>query len=179
MVQLKTDNKRTAITVCNYDTYQRNSDINGQHLDSTWTADGQHLDNKGISSLVKNNKEKKGNGDKSPSFDPLSIPVPESLNTEQFQDVWESWCEHRREIKKPLTPTSVKQQLKTLEGWGLARAITALQYTVSQGWQGIREPDTKQYHNGTAGGSRQTWGDLRSEIEAARLKRLRDVGEAD
>lgn len=73
--------------------------------------------------------------------------IPENLNTPDFQAVWIKWATHRREIKKPLTPTSTKQQLAELSGWGLSRALAAINYTLAKGWQGIREPDSHG-HNG-------------------------------
>lgn len=43
-------------------------------------------------------------------FSPLDA-LPTWLNLE----AWEKWIQHRKEIKKPLTPTSTKQQLEFLE----------------------------------------------------------------
>lgn len=76
------------------------------------------------------------------SFDPLSVDVPIELQSELFRLAWADWVSHRAEIKKPLTPTSCKQQLRTFSNWGQSRSIAAITYTIAQGWQGIREPDT-------------------------------------
>jgi hypothetical protein len=71
--------------------------------------------------------------------------IPLLISTEAFAAAWTAWLQHRREIKKPVTPGSQteKEQLKTLEEWGETRAIEAIRYTIFKGWQGIREPDPK------------------------------------
>lgn len=68
-------------------------------------------------------------------------PIPPTLDTEPFRSAWSDWQMHRREIKKPLTPTAVKQQLAKLAGMGPDRAVEALRHSMANGWQGIFEPD--------------------------------------
>ena len=74
------------------------------------------------------------------SFDVSAIEIPEALNTAGFLNAWDRWCDHRREMKKPLTKTSTEHQLKELAGMGESRAIAALHHSVKNGWQGIYEP---------------------------------------
>jgi hypothetical protein len=74
-------------------------------------------------------------------FDPLQFELPLSLDDGAFRTAWGEWCEHRREIRKPLTPTSTKAQLRELASMGVERATLALRHTIAKGWQGIREPD--------------------------------------
>lgn len=71
------------------------------------------------------------------------IVFPASLDTEAFHAAWQNWEQHRREIKKPLTPTSIKQQLKDLAEFGEQRAIGAILFTIRKGWQGLREDDSR------------------------------------
>ena len=66
---------------------------------------------------------------------------PNSLNTAEFKAAWSTWVAHRVEIKKKLTPTSVRLQLKHLEKIGVVRAIASIEYTVAKGWEGLREED--------------------------------------
>lgn len=66
--------------------------------------------------------------------------IPETLKTPEFLAAWTEWTRHRREIRKPLKPTSTKAQLRDLAEMGVQRAIAAIRYTISKGWQGIREP---------------------------------------
>jgi hypothetical protein len=63
------------------------------------------------------------------------------FESQAFLKAWEDWQEHRREIKKPLTPKASDEQMKEFRAWGEARAITAIRHTIRKGWQGIREPD--------------------------------------
>jgi len=72
-------------------------------------------------------------------FLPDTVPLP--FSGEEFQKAWHKWCEHRREIKKPLTPTCCNQQLAWCEKVGKDRAVAALDHTMRQGWVGIREPE--------------------------------------
>ena len=53
----------------------------------------------------------------------------------------------RTEIKKPMRPTGTKAALKRLEAMGESRAVTALEYTTANEWQGIREPETTRGTN--------------------------------
>lgn len=66
--------------------------------------------------------------------------IPAELDTEEFRVAWAAWEKHRREIKKTLTPTTLERQFKTLLGFGVARAIRALENSIEQGYTGIVEP---------------------------------------
>lgn len=74
-------------------------------------------------------------------FNPASVPIPESLNSEAFRDAWVRWCKHRSEIRQPLKPTMCDGQLRELLAMGHDRAIAALNHTIAKGWTGLREPD--------------------------------------
>lgn len=67
-----------------------------------------------------------------------SLPLP--FDDPDFIDAWGDWIQHRKEKKKPLTPTSIKLQLQTLKEMGLERAIRAIDYSIEKGWTGIFEP---------------------------------------
>ncbi|HEY1791519.1 MAG TPA: hypothetical protein VGG34_01260 [Opitutaceae bacterium] len=71
----------------------------------------------------------------------VGAEIPLELRTPEFEKAWESWRQHRIEIKKPLKPTSESQGLKWCVGIGLARAIRAIEFTIFKGWQGLREPE--------------------------------------
>jgi hypothetical protein len=77
---------------------------------------------------------------RSPRGDSL-VPIPGPLNVPAFVRAWTDWQQHRREIKKPLKPTSAKKQLTQFLDWGIQRSIAAIDHTIAKGWQGIREPD--------------------------------------
>lgn len=71
-------------------------------------------------------------------FDPLSIPLP--FPSAGFLEAWKDWIQHRREIKEPLTPVSVKKQFKQFGEWGEARSVVAIEHCIRGGYTGIFEP---------------------------------------
>ncbi|QLL11725.1 YdaU family protein [Pseudomonas chlororaphis] len=66
----------------------------------------------------------------STKFDPLSAR-PENVS----EQAWADWCQHRREIHKPLTAKSCEQQAKALEGHVCPDQV--LSNSISNGWTGI------------------------------------------
>lgn len=62
------------------------------------------------------------------------------FNSKAFSDAWSSWIEYRKEMKKPLKPTTVKAQWKELVKWGEQRSIEAIEASIKNGWQGLFEP---------------------------------------
>ena len=84
---------------------------------------------------------------KTPKFDPGAIEIPPPLQTDRFLAAWREWVTHRREIKRPLTPTATTQQIRRLAEWGESRSVAAIEHTVGNGWVGLREPDVSR--NGT------------------------------
>ena len=68
--------------------------------------------------------------------------IPIELARPEFLELWELWLQYRREeLRRPVTPISAKMSLKALSKMGLERAIAAIEHTIANGWQGIREPD--------------------------------------
>ncbi|MNZ43158.1 hypothetical protein D3C78_607550 [compost metagenome] len=86
-----------------------------------------------ISGKAKDLPPKSPKGDrapKAPKFDPLTVcPVNVSPQT------WADWCQHRTEIKKPLTAKSCEHQAKQLAGH--SRADTVIENSISNGWTGL------------------------------------------
>ncbi len=68
-------------------------------------------------------------------------PLPSALDSREFRSAWDDWVGHRKEIRKPLTPTCIKQQLAKMADWGQERSIVAMRHTMAMGWQGLREPE--------------------------------------
>jgi DNA-binding MarR family transcriptional regulator len=68
-------------------------------------------------------------------------PSPEiPFSSEAFREAWQDWQQHRKEKKKPLTPTSARSQFKAFIEWGEARSIVAIEHSIRNGWQGVFEP---------------------------------------
>ncbi len=84
--------------------------------------------------------------------DRFLVEIPLELSSAAFAAAWADWETHRREIKKPLKPTSAKGQLGMLAAWGEARAIAAIRHTIAMGWQGIREPEQRALVPTSSGG---------------------------
>jgi hypothetical protein len=61
--------------------------------------------------------------------------------SDEFSEAWKTWEQHRREIRKPLKPTSTAQQLKRLRMLTEKAAIEMIEWTIFKGWEGLREPD--------------------------------------
>jgi len=68
-----------------------------------------------------------------------SLTLP--FDDQDFADAWNDWTQHRKEKKKPLTPTSTKLQLQALQDMGVDRAIRAIDHSIAQGYTGIYEPN--------------------------------------
>lgn len=67
---------------------------------------------------------------KNPKFDPLTAK-PENVS----EKAWADWCQHRKEIRKPLTAKSCEQQAKALVGHAAPDQVLAT--SISNGWTGI------------------------------------------
>lgn len=67
---------------------------------------------------------------KSSKFDPVTAK-PANVS----EKAWADWCQHRREIHKPLTAKSCEQQAKALEGHATPDLV--LVNSISNGWTGI------------------------------------------
>ena len=82
---------------------------------------------------------------KNPPLSP-QVEIPSNLNTPEFNKVWLTWQAHRREIKKKLTPRSMKMQLKDLGKYPVGVAIQMVEQSIRGGYQGIFP--VKQSQNG-------------------------------
>ncbi|NMX92016.1 MULTISPECIES: helix-turn-helix domain-containing protein [unclassified Pseudomonas] len=67
---------------------------------------------------------------KAPKFDPLTCK-PSNVS----EQVWADWCQHRKEIRKPLTKTTCERQAKTLAGHHWPDAVII--QSISNGWTGL------------------------------------------
>ena len=77
-----------------------------------------------------------------------SLALP--FESKEFAEAWEQWTQHRREKKKPLTPTSVTLQFKALKDMGEVRSIAAINSSIANGYTGIFETKSHNAHlNGT------------------------------
>jgi len=74
---------------------------------------------------------------------PADAPMPATLDTPEFRAAWSDWLQHRRELRKPATPTSQAKALKKLADLGAARAVAAVEHSIAQSWVGIFEREDR------------------------------------
>ena len=92
---------------------------------------------------VLGNNQRRGGSKTSPAPAPAltpalkETPLPPSLDTDRFREVWSAWRNHRREIGHPLKPTTTARQLKMLADLGASAAIDTIEASIQNGWQGL------------------------------------------
>lgn len=67
---------------------------------------------------------------KASKFDPMTCKP-----TNVSEQTWADWCQHRKEIRKPLTATTCAKQGKTLAGHHAPDAV--INQSISNGWTGL------------------------------------------
>ena len=90
----------------------------------------------------KGKKGREGKGrEAAPARVPVEMPdVPDSLNrSPDFADAFLDYQAHRKEIKKPLTPTATRNLFLKFSRWGSERATAALRHSLANGWEGVYE----------------------------------------
>lgn len=120
--------RKENVTLCNGDVMVCNGDVMVQRDIAEADTDTDIVLPKG-----KNNTRSR--------FNPAEIKLP--FESSDFSRMWESWITHRKEIKKPITERTAIMQLERLKEMGETRAIAAMKYSMTNGWQGIYE-DNKQ-----------------------------------
>jgi len=69
----------------------------------------------------------------------LDLMPDELLMSDEFQTAWEEWLQHRKEIRKRLTPLAAKKQLALLGRYSPDIAIEMINRSIINSWQGIFE----------------------------------------
>jgi len=75
--------------------------------------------------------------------------VPKSLDCPQFRQAWAEWEQHRIQIRHKMTPLACSKLLSKLELLGVSRAVSAINHSIENGWQGIFEPKEQGTGNGS------------------------------
>lgn len=134
MIALESETVTSRITICNYDTYQPLRNASETQAERKQNAIETQVD---TVEEVKNIRIEEGKNKKetaSPSF-------PVELNTEEFKSKWDEYVAYRRSSKfKKLQVVSIEKQFAKFVKWGHDAAITAIDKTIEQGYQGIFEP---------------------------------------
>lgn len=132
------------ITINNWNTYQNCSQEIDKGFDKEPTKQGQRSDkqaanNKNDIRMIKNEKNQKKTAE---------ADVPNNLADSDFLKIWEEFKEHRRQMKKPMTPLAQSKMLKELQRHGNDTATQMLEQSIMNGWLGIFELKSGGY-NGT------------------------------
>lgn len=77
-----------------------------------------------------------------PPSTPSSTPTSSLLSSLPddllgMADTWCKWVAFRKELRKPLTPTSAQQQFKKFREWGIPKSIEIVENSIANGWQGL------------------------------------------
>lgn len=72
--------------------------------------------------------------------DPLALPV--GLVSESMSSAWAEWLEHKRQIRKKVTPLAARKCFKKFLDWGEQRSISAIEHCIASGYSGIFEPSS-------------------------------------
>lgn len=98
---------------------------------------------------IKKEKNKKESGEgknnsslnsknKIPHFsDSLKNLPPEFLHSPEFILIWKEWFQYRTEIKKKLSPTSIKKQIKFFSSLSVSNSIEIINRSIRNGWTGL------------------------------------------
>ena len=124
----KSTNRFRLITLCNYETYQI-GEIDTNKLTNKQLTINQQATNNQLTPNKKDKKEK--------TVKKENTPLPPELDTPEFQKTWKEWIQFRIELKKKLTPSTMKSQLKKLAKLPVATAAAMLEQSIQNGWQGI------------------------------------------
>jgi DNA-binding Lrp family transcriptional regulator len=71
------------------------------------------------------------------NIDINSILLPALPHGDAFAKMWEDWKAYRTECKKPLTSSSIREQLKFLSQQNEQDAITSIENSIRNGWSGL------------------------------------------
>lgn len=129
-ISLKSNNKFTLVTVCNYTTYQCSDFPNAQRKNNRRTTNAQRENTDKEGEEIKEGKE--------------ITPLPPELDCEPFRKSWGDWCQHRKESGKKLTPLAIKKQLAKIKAMGAERGVEAIEHSIAQNYTGIYEPSVNK-----------------------------------
>lgn len=71
--------------------------------------------------------------------------IPPELDCQSFLDAWNDFLTHRKEKRKPVTPTNERALLGKLREWGSSSATEALRASVMNGWIGVFKPKEEEW----------------------------------
>ena len=86
--------------------------------------------------LKEKEKEKEKEKTNPPQSPPGGEEVPDAWPA-ALRQAWADWQQHRKELRKPITPLARKQQIALLSTWDPAHAVANIQHAIRSGWTGL------------------------------------------
>lgn len=116
---------------------KKNAFVPDVSTDASPKMSRSHRDKKGDDSGTETvtREEKRREEDK---YNKPLTPLP--FSSPNFAAAWERWKVYRSEIRKPLKPSTIKQQFADFAAWGEADSIEAIDTAIRNGWQGVFRP---------------------------------------
>jgi hypothetical protein len=68
-----------------------------------------------------------------------AIEMDLPFQSEEFKDAWQKWITYRKEMKKPLTNSTIKMQFKKIQDWGEQRSIRVILRCIDNSWRGLED----------------------------------------
>lgn len=126
MIKRDSNNKRTLLTIENYDTYQNKPNTKRTQTERRPNADRAQTNNvKNVNNNI-----------------PPIIPHRYYPNDEKLDKAFSDFVEHRKKIKKPMSDKAVELAIKRLEklsGGNSDKAVEIINQSILGGWQGLFE----------------------------------------
>ena len=124
MVEQLVSPKSKHLRVCKYETYQ-----------TTRNANETQVKRKRNQSEIKVNTNNELKELKELKELNKSVELPHKSSA--FKETWADWIQHRKEIKKPLTHTTIKRQFKELEDLTEKESIARIEQSIKNSWAGL------------------------------------------
>jgi hypothetical protein len=137
MINIESNNQYSVITICNWEQYQNDEDINvttkEQPSNNQVTAEGQPSNNQVTHTIKYNNVKKEKNDNK-------------YIDNGELNSLFVDFLEMRKKIKKPATERAIELLLKDLNKINDKRG--ALELSIKKNYQGLFEPNNKTIKHG-------------------------------
>ena len=173
MLTRKSDNRKTLITIINYDFYQYTEDekIEGVDRVADGLTDGvmdSQMAEWLTDSLIPNNNDNNDNNEKNDNnnIPPISPhkekPAYKYFEHPQLEKAFCDFAKMRNKIKKPLTEEATKRaltKLNKLSKGNVDVAIAILNQSVDYCWQGLYEPKEKPTESSSEKIEHHIWDD--------------------
>ena len=135
LITQKTNNKFSIISVVKYD----ENNIRVSKLNNNRTTNEQPSNT--------NNNDNNDNNVKQGDVKNFNVNNFKYLENTLFNNTWNEFKEHRKQIKHTLTDMGEKKLLTKLAGFEVSIAIKMINESIINGWQGIFELKSNNYKN--------------------------------